>query len=170
MRGIFVCLAVFTFLFQPAIAGEMWVSSVGAQWAWPNGTHIIVGSANAPNKGGVSTLYCPNGNNVFGYIWQSSVKVNAHEVLFHWVISPNGYKLGEAGEKKILSAHHVSTNKTTMLPMTSMFPYDRPLIVPKGHRIWIYADGGPGDVASASHPAPVEIQASIYGDKQCYAQ
>lgn len=151
-------------------AGEMVSSSVGAQWAWGKGTIVIAGSAYAPNMGGAGTLYCPYGNSIFGFVWESSIKTNAHEVLFHWVASPQGSKLGESGEKKLLSMHHVSINRTTSHVATVSFPYDRPLIAPTGWRIWVYADGGPGDATSANHPAPVEVQATLYGDKQCYPQ
>jgi len=156
--------------FSSAFAAEMISSSAGTQWSWPKGTHIIVGSAFAPNMGGVKNLYCPYGNNIFGFAWESSIKVDAHEVLFHWMISPVGNKLGEAGEKKLISMHHVSKNRTTSHPVTIAFPHDRPLVVPAGWRIWVYADGGPGDATSATHPAPVEYQAVVYGDKQCYPQ
>jgi len=153
-----------------AFAAEMISSGAGAQWAWPKGTHIIVGSAFAANMGGVKNLYCPYGNNIFGLAWESSIKVNAHEVLFHWIASPTGNKLNEGGQKNLVSMHHVSTTQTTSHAITISFPYDRPLIVPSGWRIWVYADGGPLSAASASHPAPIEYQAVVYGDKQCFAQ
>lgn len=166
----FLLLLVLLLTCAVAHAGEMISSLAGAQWAWGKGTHIIAGSAVAPDMGGSGTLYCPYGNNVFGFAWESSVKTNAHEVLFHWVASPQGNKLGEAGEKVLLSMHHVSINRTTSHVATITFPYDRPLVVPAGWRIWVYADGGPGDTASASHAAPVEMQAKVYGDRQCYPQ
>lgn len=49
----------------------------------------------------------------------------------------------------------MNLNQTTILVKTLAFP--RPVLIPKGWVVWVYAEGG-GD----AHPYPVEVQYTLY--------
>lgn len=134
---------------------KLFTRSIGVQWAWDN--FIFSPHAFCANAGGNHFVKFQEGALLRAYAWQSSVKTPEHEVLLHFVISPEGTGLGEPGEVAILSTHHIGGSEPTMIVKTLTFPLGHWLEIPKGWVAWIYGEG-----AGPTHPAPVEVQTMLY--------
>jgi hypothetical protein len=130
---------------------------IGVQWAWARLPDIVFSkSAFAPNMGGNQRIEITDPVIIRGIAWQSSVKTGAHEILMHFMVSPFGNGLGEEGEINLLSTHHIG-NTPTMVIKSVQFGKDEGIYVPAGRVVWVYGEGnGP------THPAPVEIQSTLY--------
>ncbi len=129
---------------------------IGVQWGWAtDGTIVFSPSAHAPNKGGSQKIGPRGGDRLLRAIsWQSSLKVGG-EVLLHLVCGPTGNALGEDGQRNLLSVHHIGEQSTMVCRDVNFGGFGMEL--PADYIIWVYGEGG-----GVPHPAPVEIQTTLY--------
>ena len=125
---------------------------LGVQWAWASQGIVFSPNADAPNMGGNSFIMQGGDRHVVAIAWQSSLKV-AGEILLHFMASPTGTV---EGAFTLLSTHHIG-NGPTMVIRDVHFPVDAPIVIPGEWKVWVYGEGG-----GLAHPAPVEIQTTLY--------
>ena len=118
---------------------------------------VILGSPNCPNSGGFNTIKFPDGAELMGWDWQSSIKQESHEVLFQLRLRIDDR------DKVLLSTHHIGKRgrlgfggSATMVTKQDRFA--DPMIIPPEGIVWVYAEGW----AEKVRPAGVEVQTALF--------
>ena len=112
---------------------ELSTASVGVQWAWAK-EGIVFSPRPEMSMGNPNFMEFPNRVAIRGVLWQSSVKVDDHEVLLHFMVWPGADSLQQYS---LFSTHHVSLHTPTMVIKPLMFG-DGGITIPENTVVWVY--------------------------------
>lgn len=129
---------------------------IGAEWAWIPASEPPKFSY--PPTGGKSFYQVgSSGLMVSSISFQSSVKTSNHEVLFVLLMSPgDGYEGGRA----ILLNHNHGLKPSSITKNLSL---TEPMLVPANWYIWVWPASVHHPEFQQVHPAPMEVQVTLFG-------
>ena len=146
MKFSITIILFFLLLLTPVAAQERQLLNFGAEWVAGNVSRCM------PPGGGVACYKFPNGALLYGYDWQSSVKVDGLEVLFNLIMSPDPTTW--VGGTIIVPCHHPVSEKRCH----RAFSFNGHVRIPPGWYVWIaIATNG-----TTNHSAPLEVQTQIF--------
>jgi hypothetical protein len=109
---------------------------LGAQWNGARGFQFA-DACDAPNEGGHSCVYFPNGARIHAISWQTSNK-STTELLYQLYVSSNRTLPSSGSATLITAGHHVPGQRSIV---TKDIELKFPILVPLGWYVWIQGEG-----------------------------